>query len=134
MSLNIGKSLGAYEIVSHIGSGGMGDVYRARDPRLGRDVAIKVLPSGFAEDPDRLQRFEQEARAAGMLNHPNILSVHGDLKPENLMITKDGRLKILDFGLAKSTQSETAGASLTQLPTSPGTGLLNRFFHSFGRL
>ena len=65
MSLNIGKSLGAYEIVSHIGSGGMGDVYRARDPRLGRDVAIKVLPSGFAEDPDRLQRFEQEARAAG---------------------------------------------------------------------
>lgn len=176
MPINIGKSVGVYEIVSHIGSGGMGDVYRARDPRLSRDVAIKVLPSGFAEDSDRLQRFEQEARAAGMLNHPNILSVHDigsfngstylvteylegetlreklgsgplplrktidyalqlarglsaahekgivhrDLKPENLFITKDGRLKILDFGLAKLTQPENPGP-LTQLPTSPGT-------------
>ena len=177
MPINIGKNVGVYEIVSHIGSGGMGDVYRARDPRLGRDVAIKVLPPGVADDPDRMQRFEQEARAAGMLNHPNILSVHDigrsngstylvteylegetlrqklgsgplplrktidyalqlarglsaahergivhrDLKPENLFVTKDGRLKILDFGLAKLTQSEIASGPLTQLPTSPGT-------------
>jgi serine/threonine protein kinase len=175
--LSAGKKFGTYEIVAHIGSGGMGDVYRARDPRLARDVAIKVLPSTFAQDPDRLQRFEQEARAAGMLNHPNILSifdigsmegstylvteylegetlreklrtgplslrkamdsavqlarglsaahekgiVHRDLKPENLIITKDGRLKILDFGLAKLTQPDATAGGLTQLPTSPGT-------------
>src|SRR5436853_87984 len=71
-----GSKLGPYEIVGKIGSGGMGEVYRARDTRLSRDVAIKVLPASFASDADRLRRFEQEARATGMLNHPNILAVY----------------------------------------------------------
>jgi serine/threonine protein kinase len=71
----IGSRLGPYQVVAPLGSGGMGEVYRARDTRLGRDVAIKVLPLEFAADPDRLRRFEQEARAAGLLNHPNILTV-----------------------------------------------------------
>src|SRR5689334_22827090 len=76
MVLAPGARLGPYEIVSFLGAGGMGEVYRATDSRLGRDVAIKVLPSSFSADADRLQRFEQEARAAAALNHPNILAVH----------------------------------------------------------
>jgi len=76
VSLNAGSRLGPYEIQAALGAGGMGEVYRARDPRLGRDVAIKVLPAAFSTDPDRLRRFEQEARAAAALNHPNILDVH----------------------------------------------------------
>ena len=76
MSLSAGTRLGCYEILSLIGAGGMGEVYRARDARLGRDVAIKVLPSEFAADPDRLRRFEQEARAVAALSHPNILAVY----------------------------------------------------------
>ncbi|MEP7132729.1 MAG: protein kinase [Acidobacteriota bacterium] len=75
MSISPGSHLGPYEILAAIGAGGMGEVYRARDPRLGREVAIKVLPESFSADPDRLRRFEQEARAAGMLNHPNITAV-----------------------------------------------------------
>ena len=71
-----GKNLGRFEVLEHLGSGGMGEVYRARDPKFGRDVAIKLLPAEYAKDPDRLQRFEQEAQAVGMLNHPNILSVY----------------------------------------------------------
>jgi Tol biopolymer transport system component len=158
MTLAAGTRLGPYEILAPIGAGGMGEVYRAKDPRLGREVAIKVLPPSFAQDPDRLKRFEQEARAAGVLNHPGITAVydigtaadqspyivtellegetlrsrlgtgaiparkamdyavqiakglaaahekgivHRDLKPENLFLTRDGRVKILDFGLAK---------------------------------
>src|SRR5215813_13619645 len=76
MSFNAGTKLGRYEIRSKVGEGGMGEVYRARDTQLGRDVAIKILPSTFAIDPDRLRRFEQEACAASALNHPNILVVH----------------------------------------------------------
>jgi serine/threonine protein kinase len=76
MSLASGVRLGAYEIIALIGSGGMGEVYRARDPRLERDVAVKVLPAALAGDAERLRRFEQEARAAAALNHPNILAVH----------------------------------------------------------
>jgi len=75
MALTSGTKLGPYEIQSPLGAGGMGEVYRARDPRLGRDVAIKVLPSSFSADGDRLQRFAQEARAAAALNHPNILAI-----------------------------------------------------------
>jgi eukaryotic-like serine/threonine-protein kinase len=175
MTLSAGTKLGPYEILAPIGAGGMGEVYRARDPRLGREVAIKVLPASFSQDPDRLKRFEQEARAAGVLNHPGITAVydigtaggapyivtellegetlrsrlgagalsprkaidyaiqiarglaaahekgivHRDLKPENLFLTKDGRVKILDFGLAK-LKSEKGDGSQTDMQTVSG--------------
>src|SRR5712691_10980861 len=163
MALTAGSKLGPYEIQSPLGAGGMGEVYRARDTRLKREVAIKVLPQALSLDADRMRRFEQEALATAALNHPNILAVfdigtsegspyvvsellegetlrerlrsgsvplrkaldyalqiahglaaahekgiiHRDLKPDNLFLTKDGRLKILDFGLAKLTQAES---------------------------
>ena len=75
MAIAAGQKIGPYEVAGQIGAGGMGEVYKARDPRLGRDVAIKVLPATFSADPDRLQRFAQEARAAAALNHPNILAI-----------------------------------------------------------
>src|SRR6266699_3406076 len=76
MTIATGTRLGPYEIIAPLGAGGMGEVYRARDTRLGRDVAVKVLPSSYSDDKDRLHRFEQEACAAGALNHPNILVIH----------------------------------------------------------
>ena len=105
MPLTAGTRLGPYEIVSLVGAGGMGEVYRARDPRLGRDVAIKVLPSSYSADPERLQRFEQEARAAAALNHPNILAVHdiGTSGDAPYIVTE-----LLDGGTLRDTLS--AGA------------------------
>jgi hypothetical protein len=174
-ALLAGARLGPYEILAPLGAGGMGEVYRARDSRLGREVAIKVLPADSANDPERLKRFEQESRAVGALNHPNLLAifdtgvheggpyivfellqgqtlrerlgpgplptrkavecaiqiahglaaahqagiVHRDLKPENVFLTTDGRVKILDFGLAKVRPSrgevETDGETRSEI-------------------
>jgi Tol biopolymer transport system component len=176
MPLTPGTQIGPYEIVAPIGAGGMGEVYRAVDSRLGRDVALKILPESFARDADRLRRFEQETLAVAALNHPNILAIydtghhngapflvcellegeslrtmldrgplpqrkvidygvqisqglaaahekgiiHRDLKPENLFLTRDGRAKILDFGLAKLARPELDGATMTRGVTAAG--------------
>ena len=179
MPLAPGTKLGPYEILGALGAGGMGEVYRARDSRLDRQVAVKILPSSFSSDPDRLRRFQQEATAAAALNDPGILAVydvgshdgtpyvvsellegetlrdrlragalprrkaielavqiaralaaahdkgivHRDLKPENLFVTREGRIKILDFGLAKFVRPEERAGSHTSAPTvetSPG--------------
>jgi eukaryotic-like serine/threonine-protein kinase len=182
MSLAAGSKLGPYEIVAPIGAGGMGEVYRARDTRLGRDVAIKVLLPGATESAERTARFEREARAASALNHPNIVTthdigehekivyiamelvdgatlrdalpagplapkklldiavqiadgltkahaagiVHRDLKPENVMLSRDGFVKILDFGLAKLVESasEARPGQATSAPTATREGMV----------
>src|SRR5713226_6312698 len=167
MPFAAGTHLGPYEILAPLGAGGMGEVYRARDPRLNREVAIKVLPERLANDPQALARFESEAKAVAALSHPNILAIHDfgkdrgvsyavtellegetlrshlrrsalpwrkavevgiaiadglatahskgiihrDLKPENIFLTSDGRVKILDFGLARWTAPSTPGQS-----------------------
>jgi Tol biopolymer transport system component len=180
MPLTSGTKIGPYEIQSALGAGGMGEVYRARDTRLGRDVAVKILPESFARETDRQHRFEQEARAVAALSHPNILAifdtgqnngspflvsellegetlrtvldrgplpqrktidygvqiaqglaaahergiVHRDLKPENIFVTRDARIKILDFGLAKLAQKTNAatadGVTMTSSHTAAG--------------
>ena len=173
-----GTRIGPYEIVGWLGAGGMGVVYRAHDSRLGRKVAIKLIPESLAADETRLRRFEQEARSAGQLNHPNIVAVHDigvhegapyivtellegeslrnrleggavparkavdyarqianglaaahdkaivhrDVKPDNLFITVDGRVKILDFGIAKLTSAGADAAQHTGLPTETAEG------------
>ena len=181
MGLSAGTKLGPYEIDSPLGAGGMGEVYRARDTTFGREVAVKVLPSAFSADPDRLRRFRQEAQAAAALNHPNILAIHHvgqengapyivsellegeslrqrlqsgplpvrktieysvqvarglaaahdkgilhrDLKPENIFITRDGLVKILDFGLAKLIHSDAnTSADCATLPGASEPGVV----------
>src|SRR4030095_11558432 len=112
MTLAAGSRLGAYEIVAFIGAGGMGEVYRARDPRLGRDVAVKVLPPGVASDPERLTRFDREARAAAALNHPNILSVY-DIGSD------DGQPYIV----SELLEGQTLRAALARGPLRPATAI-----------
>ena len=176
MPLVPGTRLGPYEILSPLGAGGMGEVYRAHDTRLNRDVAIKVLPASFAADADRRLRFEREAQAVAALSHPNVLAIHDtgthdgqmfvvtellegetlaerlkagalpvrkaldtavqiarglaaahdklvvhrDLKPDNLFLLRDGRVKILDFGLARHLPSLTGATQTVQVATDPG--------------
>jgi eukaryotic-like serine/threonine-protein kinase len=109
MALSAGTRLGPYEIVKPLGAGGMGEVYRARDSRLKRDVAVKVLPASFSSDPERLRRFEQEAQAAGSLNHPNIIAVYD-------VGTHDGAPYVVSELLEGQTlRAHLAGGSLSLL-------------------
>src|SRR5262245_24800844 len=107
--------IGAYEIVAAIGAGGMGEVYRAHDRRLGRDVALKILPAAFSSDPDRLQRFEQEARAAAAINHPNILALF-DIGPYRTPPEIDGPQEVIPYVVAELLEGQTLDHRLSQGP------------------
>jgi len=116
MPLNAGMRLGAYEILAPLEAGGMGEVYRARDPRLDRDVAIKVLPEGWARDPERLARFEREAAVAAACQIAEALdAAHGKgvvhRVPANVKVTPEGKVKVLDFGLAKASPTMSVAAT-----------------------
>jgi serine/threonine protein kinase len=133
MSLDVGTRLGPYEIVGRLGAGGMGEVYRARDPRLGRDVAIKVLPVEVSSDPDRLRRFEQEARAVAALNHANILAVHdiGSDRGVSFIVTEllEGRSLrqlLTEERLAVSRVIDLAAQIADGLAAAHGRGLMHR--------
>src|SRR3990170_621650 len=112
MSLPAGTRLGPYELLAPIGAGAMGEVYKARDTRLGREVAIKVLPLAFARDPDRLARFEREARAVAGVNHPNILSVHDIGTAE--IADADGGVARATYMITELLDGETLRARLEQ--------------------
>src|SRR6476646_4850796 len=112
MSIPAGTRLGPYEIAGFIGAGAMGVVYKARDARLGRDVAIKVLPPVFARDPDRLARFEREARAVAAINHPNILSVH-DIGSAEVADADEGAVRVT-YMITELLDGETLRARLAQ--------------------
>src|SRR5260370_39418582 len=111
MSLTSGTKLGPYEILAPLGAGGMGEVYRARDTRLGRDVALKILPDSFARDGDRLRRFEQEARAVAALNHPNILAVF-DIGTHNQSPLNEGQHSGSPFLVSELLEGESLRAVL----------------------
>ena len=115
MSLTPGTRVGAYEILGSLGAGGMGQVFRARDPRLGRDVAIKVLHGGVANDPDRRRRFETEARAVAALNHPNVLTIYEvgthDLKMLSLLLAGTSARRLPPFSPPRSSYSRKAAGS-----------------------
>src|SRR6201981_25925 len=174
MTVTTGSKLGSYEILSAIGAGGMGEVYQAHDTKLGRDVAIKVLPGAFAHDSERLSRFQREAKMLAALNHPNIATIYGleqsgstsylvlelvsgeklaedakrdgpvlveealtiakqiaealetahekgiihrDLKPANVKVTPEGKVKVLDFGLAKAFEGDASSQDMSNSPT-----------------
>src|SRR5271165_3043795 len=174
MAIPSGTKFGSYEVLAQIGAGGMGEVYQAHDTKLGRDVAIKVLPEAFADDPERLARFQREAKMLAALNHSNIATIYGlehsndthylvmelvpgdtlrqrikrdgpipveealaiakqiaealeaaheksiihrDLKPANVKVTPEGKVKVLDFGLAKAFEGDSATQDMANSPT-----------------
>ena len=131
--LSFRDKLGPYEIQGLLGAGGMGEVYRARDPRIGREVAIKVLPSSYSKDPNRLMRFQQEARAAGVLNHPNILAIY-DVGSENdvaylvseLLEGETLRKKIATSSLSKRKAIDYALQTIKGLAAAHEKGIIHR--------